>query len=228
MSEGERGGRLSCTVPIREARQLGNPEGEVGVELGLRLNKVNNKITDHVYARLGLDAGMNVLEIGFGNGRLLPDLLRQNDGLKYTGIDISHTMVDEARQFNAAEVASGQAAFYLASAQHIPSDAARFDRVFAVNVIYFWADPLRPLEEIRRVLRPEGFSVIAATTLATSAATDFQRPEFGFHPRDDAELIALHKQAGFTRVSVENYDQVVLRPDGSAWSRDCYLITAQP
>ena len=71
---------LATLSPSERARQLGNPEGEVGVELGLRLNKVNNKITDHVYARLGLDAGMNVLEIGFGNGHLLPDLLRQSDG----------------------------------------------------------------------------------------------------------------------------------------------------
>ena len=67
---------------------------------------------------------------GFGNGHLLPDLLRQSDGLEYMGIDISQTMVDEARQFNAAQVANGQAAFHLASAEDIPSDAARFDRVF--------------------------------------------------------------------------------------------------
>ena len=68
---------LTTLSPSERARQLGSPEGEVGVELGLRLNNVNSKITDHVYARLGLEAGMNVLEIGFGNGRLLPDLLRQ-------------------------------------------------------------------------------------------------------------------------------------------------------
>ena len=219
---------LTTLSPSERARQLGKPEGQVGVELGLRLNNVNNKITDHVYARLGLEAGMNILEIGFGNGHLLPDLLRQSDDLKYMGIDISQTMIDEARQFNATQVASGQAAFHLASAEDIPSDAATFDRVFAVNVIYFWADPLRPLQEIRRVLHPEGVSVIAATTPATSAATDFQRPEFGFHPRDDATLIALHKQAGFTRVAVESYDELVSRPDGSPWSRSYYLIIAQP
>lgn len=219
---------LTTLSPSERARQLGKPEGEVGVELGLRLNNVNNKITDHVYARLGLETGMNVLEIGFGNGHLLPDLLRQSDDLKYVGIEISQTMIGEARQFNAAQVASGQAAFQLASAEDIPSDAAKFDRVFAVNVIYFWANPLRPLQEIRRVLHPEGVSVIAATTPATSAATDFQRPEFGFHPRDDATLIALHKQAGFTRVVVENYDELVSRPDGSPWSRSYYLIIAQP
>jgi ubiquinone/menaquinone biosynthesis C-methylase UbiE len=219
---------LTTLSPSERARQLGKPEGEVGVELGLRLNNVNNKITDHVYARLCLEAGMSVLEIGFGNGHLLPDLLRQSDDLKYMGIDISQTMIDEARQFNAVQVASGQAAFHLASAEDIPSDAARFDRVFAVNVIYFWADPLRPLQEICRVLHPKGVSVIAATTPATSAATDFQRPEFGFHPRDDATLVALHKQAGFTRVVVENYDELVSRPDGSPWARSYYLIIAQP
>ena len=115
-----------------------------------------------------------------GHGRLLPDLLRYADALKYVGIDISQTMVDEARQFNAPLVATGQAAFHLAGAEDIPSGPASFDRVFAVNVIYFWANPHRPLEEVRRVLRPGGFSVIAAVTPETAAATPILRPEFGF------------------------------------------------
>ena len=81
-----------------------------------------------------------------------------------------------ARHFNSPLVATGRAGFHLASAEDIPSGPASFDRVFAVNVIYFWANPHRPLEEVRRVLRPGGFSVIAAVTPETAAAGLFQPP----------------------------------------------------
>lgn len=210
--------------PAEQTRQLGKPEGDVGIDVGLRMN---SKITESVYTRLRLAACMDVLEIGFGNGRLLPDLMRYAEGLQYVNIDILPTMVNEARHFNAPLVVTGQAAFHLAGAEGIPSDAASFDRVFAVNVICFWANPHRPLQEIRRVLRPGGFSVIAAVTPETAAAAPILRPEFGFHVRDDATLVALHNDAGFACVTVEPYDEIVSGPDGKPWPGSYDLVVAQ-
>jgi tRNA G46 methylase TrmB len=74
------------------ARHLGRPDGEVGLAVSERLNRSNGNITAEAYRRLGLGAGMRVLEIGFGNGHLLPDLLRLAPNLLYSGIDISPTM----------------------------------------------------------------------------------------------------------------------------------------
>lgn len=219
---------FTSLTPAEQIRQLGKPEGDYGIDVALRLNKTNLKITEAVYAKLGLTAGMNVLEIGFGNGRLLPNLFKIARDLKYTGIDISQTMVDEARHFNAAPVAAGQAAYHLTSAEKIPAAAASFDRVFAVNVIYFWTDPRIQLMEIRRVLKKDGFSVINSTTPESAAVMPMARPELGFYVRDEETLVALHKEAGFSRVSVEMFADVVPRPDGTPWSRTDYLIIAQP
>ena len=77
-------------------------------------------------------------------------------------LDIAETMVTEAIAFNAELVAAGQASFRLASAEAIPCPDESFEKVFAVNVIYFWPDPVRALSEMRRVLRAGGMSVIAA------------------------------------------------------------------
>jgi len=214
--------------PAEQARQLGKPEGDIGIELGLLLNRTNIKIIDAVYTRLGLAAGMEVLEIGFGNGHLLPEFLRRADDLKYVGIEISQTMVEQARHFNAAVSATGQASFHLACAEEIPAAAASFDRVCAVNVIYFWTDPVRPLKEMRRVLKPNGFCVIAATSPESTSAMPHLRPEFGFHARDDETLVALHKEAGFTRIDVETVTGSVPKPDGTVWSVKSHLIIARP
>jgi ubiquinone/menaquinone biosynthesis C-methylase UbiE len=218
---------LNALSPSETARQLGNPEGDVGLEVGRRLNQVNKQVTEHVYDRLGLRDGMNILEIGFGNGHLLRSLLSRADGLQYDGIEISKTMVKEAQRYNGTLADIGHATFHLASADNIPMNAATMDRVFAVNVVYFWSDPVTCLREIRRVLRPAGISVIAAATPETLAATDFSRAEFGFHPRDGTTLAALHYEAGFTHVTVENYSETVLKRDGTPWERGYHVVVAE-
>jgi hypothetical protein len=68
--------------PMESARQLADPEGAIGIDVGFRLNKINGRIADCAYIRLELAPNMDVLQIGFGNGHLLPDLLGRAKGLK--------------------------------------------------------------------------------------------------------------------------------------------------
>src|SRR5262245_17888378 len=102
------------------ARLLGKPEGEAGIAISERLNQVNADITAAVYRSLQLRRGDRVLEIGFGNGKLLPQLLTHADDLSYVGIDIAETMVEAAKTANADLVATGRAAFEMGSAEEIP------------------------------------------------------------------------------------------------------------
>jgi len=168
------------------------------------------------------------MEIGFGNGHLLPDLLRLAPDLLYSGIDIAPTMVDEARRFNAALVNSGRAAFHLADAARIPAADASLDRVLAINVIYFWPDPVVPLREIRRVLRPAGVSLITAVTPETVAGNETFRVEHGYHARDADTLIELHRRAGFSEVRTELVSDVASRVDGTPWTRHYNFLLAVP
>ncbi|MGA2494888.1 MAG: class I SAM-dependent methyltransferase [Roseiarcus sp.] len=219
---------FTTLAPAELVRQLGRPEGAVGVDIALRMNQLNAKVNEAVYSCLDLAEGMDVLEIGFGNGRLLPSLMRRADGLNYVGVDISPTMVEEAGRFNAPLIAAGQAAFHLADAERLPAADASLDRVFAVNVIYFWTDPPRQLAEIRRVLKVDGFSVVAASSPEITALMPVLRPEFGSHARDAATLVAMHKAAGFGRVDVELVTETVTRPEGDPAPVNVYIIVARP
>jgi ubiquinone/menaquinone biosynthesis C-methylase UbiE len=220
---------LNALPPAEMARLLGKPEGEAGRALGERLNRVNADITAAVYQRLQLREGDHVLEIGFGNGRLLPTLLTYADDLTYVGLDIAETMVTEAIAFNAELVAAGQASFRLASAEAIPCPDASFDKAFAVNVIYFWPDPVRALSEIRRVLRPTGMSAIAAVKPDTDQPPPpFAREEYGFRVRDAATVAALHRDAGFGYIELDDYEEISTRPDGTPWKRRYSIVIARP
>lgn len=221
---------LSTLAPSEMGRLLGKPDGEAGRAVGEMLNRVNAGITETVYRNLRLQPGEHVLEIGFANGRLLPALLSCADELSYAGVDISETMVADATAFNADLIAAGRASFQLASAEALPFADQSFDKAFAVNVIYFWKDPIRPLAEIRRVLRPDGLSCIASIiSKPDEPAPPFARLEFGFHRRDRDTLLELHHEAGFRQIEVnEDYREAVTMPDGSSRQRSYAIIIARP
>jgi arsenite methyltransferase len=205
-------------------RQLGNPVGPIGVAIGDYMNAMNGAINAAMFRKLSPRRGNRVLEIGFGNGKLLSDLMNLTPDLTYDGIDISDLMVAEATAFNRALVAAGRAAFHRASSTAIPFDAGTFDRAMAVNTIYFWPEPVRDLAEIRRVLKPEGVLGLAAMTPAS--ATHLIASDQPFRTYDSVQLRSLLAEAGFARVSIEPYHETSLQPDGRTIQRVFHLVRA--
>ena len=214
------------TLTLAErARQLGNPEGAVGLAVADWLYENNRQANAKTVASLDVKAGNRVLEIGFGNGRTVPVLIAQASDVCYAGIDISPTMVAEASTFNAALVAAGRAAFHLGSAERMPFADHGFDRVFSIGVIHFWTDPARPLAEVRRVLRPGGSMLMVC--LAPTEAPDFAQREYGFHLRDAATWDALCRAAGFADVDVETIESDQITPSGAPIKRVGITVRAR-
>jgi ubiquinone/menaquinone biosynthesis C-methylase UbiE len=216
---------FGCLPLAEQARQLANPEGQVGIEVAEWLNGNNCAGNAQVLAMLDVQAGHRVLEIGFGNGRAAPAVIGQAADVHYAGIDISSTMVNEANRINAALVAAGQASFGLASAECMPFEDASFDRVFAIGVMHFWTDPRLPLREIRRVMRSDGLAVMGA--LDSQSPPPFARPEFGFYLRSAAEWIELWRQAGFCAVDAQRTESEQLTVDGAPTKRYIIRLTAR-
>ena len=94
------------------ARQLRQPTGEGGVFIGTQMNKSNKLMYEMTIPFLRLQEGDAVLEIGPGNGYFIPLLFEQEPGIRYTGVDLSETMVAEAVLNNAARIHSGLVTIY--------------------------------------------------------------------------------------------------------------------
>jgi ubiquinone/menaquinone biosynthesis C-methylase UbiE len=213
---------LSKLDPATTARHLGNPEGEIGVAIGNQMNKTNGALNAAVFDRLAPRAGESILEIGFGNGKLVPLLLALAADLTYTGVDISATMAAEAEKFNRSLVDAGRVRFRIASVDAIPFPADTFDRALTVNTIYFWPEPLRGLAEVRRVLRREGVLITAAIT--PESAAQFPVTAHGFRLYDEARLRALHREAGFRGSEIEPYEEMTTNITGEPIRRAYHLV----
>ena len=121
------------------ASQLRCPQGELGKEFGRVMNLRNLSMILGALAQLDLQAGNRVLELGAGDGGLLGYLLSRAPELQYIGLDISETMVAQARAFNAPFIQAGLADHVLYDGTRLPLADASFDRALAVNTVYFWA-----------------------------------------------------------------------------------------
>ncbi len=218
-------GVADSLTPAEWARQLGNPDGEIGLAVMEKTYDSNARSSVQAIAALGFKPGSHVLELGFGNGRMVPEVIGQAENIRYAGLDVSPTMVAEATRWNAAPVAAGRAHFYLGSAEQMPFPDGSFDCVFSVGVAHFWSDPARALAETRRVLRPGGRSVIGC--LHPRTAPPFALPENGFYLRDAAEWDALHQDAGFSGVQVNEIVAEQIGAAGAPLKRYIFKIEAR-
>ena len=202
------------TLTLAErAKQLRDPEGAVGLAVADWLSENNKQANAKIVALLNVKPGNHVLEIGFGNGHTVADVIAQATDVRYAGIDTSPTMVAEASGFNAALVAAGRVTFQLGSAERIPFADDTFDRAFSIGVVHFWTSPAGPLAEVRPVLRPGGSMFMGC--LAPREAPDFAQPEYGFHLRDAATWDAFCRAAGFANVNVEAIQSEQITPGGA-------------
>lgn len=206
------------------ARQLAKPEGEVGHAVGDYMSQHNGGLSTAAWKRLGLQPRDRVLDVGFGNGKLIPTLLALETDLAYTGIEISETMLAEAKASNRTLVDTGRIELRLASVEAMPFPAGAFDRAVAVNTFYFVADPDRALAELHRVLRPEG--VLVAAGLTPESAAELPITKHGFRVYDRQQLEAMYRRAGFHSMDLEVHRETTQRLDGGLHKRGYQLFRA--
>lgn len=208
------------------ASHLGNPHGEIGLAVGEFMSAANRQLSDNVYRRLDVQPGGHMLEVGVGNGDFIPLLLNLAPDTRYTGVDISETMLAAATKANEQLVNDHRVTLHLASVEKMPLDATSVDRAVTVNCIYFWPDPVKGLTEIRRVLKPGGFLIVAALTPASAERLPFANLEHGFRIYEAAPLEEMHIAAGFSSVTTADYSETLKRPDGTPIQRQYHIVRA--
>ena len=192
---------LKTTLEPQElAKHLRQPQGETGKLVGDEMNKGNYYINTNAFDRLELDENDTILEIGFGNGKLLPELLKRSTNLRYCGVDLSETMVEEATIFNQDVIKEGSVELLQGSINQLCYLDNTFDKIVTVNTLYFWDKPQEVIQELKRVLKPNGKLVIGFRDKDLVNEMPFTKSGFTLYKGNEA--IDLVKTGGFHSVEL--------------------------
>jgi SAM-dependent methyltransferase len=152
---------------------------------------------------LAVPKGARVLDVGCGVGRWSRRLARR--GAAVTGIDLSPTMIAQARQRAAADGVSGRCRFETQDLRDLDA-GDQFDLVLGVTVLQHILDPLALREAVRRMtdhLAPGGRMVLleaAPTRIASHCDTSI------FRARRRAEYLELFDACGLTVRTITGVD----------------------
>ena len=140
-----------------------------------------------------------VLEIGFGPGVAVAEVARLAPEGRVYGVDHSEVMTRQARRRNGAAVRAGLVDLQVASVDTLPDFGEPLDKIFTVNSLFFWSDPVDRLRELRTRLRTGGTIAVGHQPRCPGATADTSR-------QASAEIIEQLTAAGFTDARVETLD----------------------
>jgi ubiquinone/menaquinone biosynthesis C-methylase UbiE len=106
----------------------------------------------HVLARMPVESGETVLDLGSGSGYASRALSQTGGAARVYGLDGSPAMARNARSYTD----DPDVAFVVGDFGHLPFADGSVDHVFSMEAFYYAADPVETLREVRRVLRPGG------------------------------------------------------------------------
>jgi ubiquinone/menaquinone biosynthesis C-methylase UbiE len=200
---------LSLTPKKFLAAQLCQPSGLFGkFMMADFLDRHNEKMNHFAIEQLDIQPTDIVLDIGFGGGVTIAEMLKTIDTGKIYGVDFSQVMVAQAKQKFKQEIESGKVSIELGDVKQLPFAENTFDKICTVNTIYFWEDPLTSLQEIKRVLKSGGKLVVgirSADKMKQLAVT-----QYNFRLYDPEAVRILLLEAGFINISIEQRDDLKL------------------
>ncbi len=185
--------------------QYRRPAGWLGRWIGQQMAQQHVPENQWTVKLLAAQPQDQILEIGFGPGLAIALLAGQVSGGQIAGVDFSRAMVAAARRRNRSAIKQGRVDLRYGQAAQLPFPDATFDKVFSIHSIYFWSEPKRSLQEIQRVLRPNGKLILTILPKEkwhpSGSPLPVGTPECT--PYSGAELETLLGEVGFINVSIK-------------------------
>ncbi|MCW3997101.1 MAG: class I SAM-dependent methyltransferase [Candidatus Bathyarchaeota archaeon] len=101
-----------------------------------------------------------ITDIGCGPGYLLQNIAKELPDIKLIGVDISKEMIQRAKNNLNTIGLSGRAEFKVGSVEHLPFEDLTQDFIISTGALHHFANPNLALDEIYRVLKPDGQMLI--------------------------------------------------------------------
>jgi ubiquinone/menaquinone biosynthesis C-methylase UbiE len=179
--------------------QYRRPSGILGVWVSRQMARDHQRENLWTIGLLEVLPADHILEIGFGSGFAIDRIAGMLTNGKIAGVDFSPTMVKAARKRFTGLIQQGKIDLRHSDAACLPFPYESFHKAYSVHSIYFWPQPLNALQEIRRVLEPNGMCIITFLPRHRMQEDfpDSPEDESNFKQYSGEQLTNLFLEAGF-------------------------------
>lgn len=202
----------------RLAKEINQLQRKNGLATGQLMHLRNKNMTLASINALQLENKNRVLEIGHGNCTHLKDVFNKNSSIFYFGLETSTLMKQEAEQNNKKYIKNRQAVFQNYTGDKIPYVFNFFDKIMTVNTIYYWNNPQSYLNELYRVLKPNGHCVVSFVNGDFMEKLPFINPKFSYYNSNNLKELVSH--TNFKIFSLKTKKELVKNQEGKTVLRE--------
>jgi ubiquinone/menaquinone biosynthesis C-methylase UbiE len=136
--------------------QYKRPTGRSGRLVAALMNKRHSALSLWGLKHVHIEPDYVILDVGCGGGKTVSRLAQRAVIGKVFGIDHSADMVEYSKKVNKKWIAENRVEIIEGSVEKTAFSDNFFDLVTAIETYYFWPSFSGALQEIKRVLKPEG------------------------------------------------------------------------
>jgi len=144
-------------------KQLRKPSGLFGRLVSKMMNIRNREFYEKTIRELDLRSGDKIYEIGYGPGLGVSLIANSTLDCSISGIDFSELMFSKATIRNKKFIDNGIVNLRHGNLLTVDIDNEKYDKIFCVNVIYFWDDLNKVFDKIYSMLNNGGMYCIFMT-----------------------------------------------------------------
>jgi SAM-dependent methyltransferase len=136
--------------------QFGRPRGVLGyvADYVMAHRPSNLERNDWALSLLAVKPMERILEIGFGPGITAGKAAA--NAREVVGVDRSALMLRQAAKRNKELIEKGKLKLMLGTVESLAPELGSFDKIYSMNVVHFWREPVAVFRTLRSLLRPGG------------------------------------------------------------------------
>ena len=194
---------------------------------GAGMEKGHRPVGEQAIDLMAIPASARVLDVGCGSGWATRLMAEKASSGRVVGIDIADEMIRLAQETSSS---CSNVEFQVASAEKLPFVEKDFTHSLSMESLYYYAEMLTAVREIKRVLKPGGLFVTVVDLYRENAPSGqwVEQLKVPVQFLSIAEYRSLFERAGFVNVSDRRlYDPAPIPAEysgGSFKTREDYVI----
>ena len=180
------------------ASQFKKPGGLFGNFYSNLMAKGNRRNYDVLMNELNIQPNDKILEIGYGPGIGIRLIIEKCNSCLIHGIDFSELMFSKASELNRKSILDKKVKLFLGDFISFSIESEYYDKVFCLNVVYFWDKLHIPFQKIKSVLNNNGIFCFYMAHKDYLIKKKF--PDSIFNKYSIEEVVSALYEAGFSKV----------------------------